>query len=391
MTGKAAHALLGASNAERWGACPISVTAPGGSATNEAAAEGTLGHEIADKVLREQPYPAVGSQHKVDGFTFTITEDFLCDVRAYVDYVQSRPWVGGYSAESQVNYSYLLEVPFGVAWGTTDCKGFTKDPITGEGVLEVIDLKMGRKGVDPDWNPQGMMYAAGVIDEHRTIAPLPGNMKVRITIFQPRHSYTAKSWLTMVSQVEEFVFSQRHAAQAAVAFVAGTQTPLQVLQFPETPGGHCHYCPRKASCKAHTALAKRAATATEIRWDPELFNMRSSIESFFKELESIAYEQAMTGAPFPGTKLVQNSRGGNPTFLRTEAEVKARAAELNVAVTQTTLLTPAKVRDAFYKANMPAEEVASFVSKPTKGFKIVSTSEAGEAVVSDIGKDFVGV
>lgn len=391
MMGKAAHALLGASNAERWGTCPISVTAAGGSPTNEAAAEGTLGHNIADQVLRGQPYPAVGSQHEVEGFKFTISEDFLRDVKAYVDYIQTRPWVGGYNAESQVNYSYLLGVPFDVAWGTTDCKGFTHDVITGETILEVIDLKMGRKGVSPDWNAQGMMYAAGVIDEHRTIAPLPGNMKVRISIYQPRHSYTAKSWLTTVAQVEEFVFSLRHAAQAAIAYVTNTQTPLQVTQFPETPGAHCHYCPRKLNCNAHTALTKRAATATEIRWDPELFNMRSSIESFFKEMEALAFEQAMSGVPFPGTKLVQNSRGGNPTFLRSEEEVKARAAALNVSVTQTTLLTPAKVRDAFYKANMPAEEIATFISKPAKGFKVVATSDEGEAVESHIGKDFSGV
>lgn len=391
MTGKAAHALLGASNAERWGACPISVTASGGSATNEAAAEGTLGHNIADQVLRGLPYPPVGSLHEVEGFKFTLSEEFLGHVKAYVDFVQTRPWAGGYNAESQVNYSYLLGVPHGAAWGTTDCKGFTRDPATGELVLEVIDLKMGRKAVAPDWNPQGMMYAAGVIDEHRGVAPLHGSMRVRISIYQPRHSHTAKSWMTTVSQVEEYVFSLRHAAQAAIAFTGGTASPLQVTQFPETPGKHCHYCPRKTACKAHTALAKRAGSAKEVKWDPELFDMRGSIEGFFKELEEMAYAQAMTGVPFPGTKLVQNSRGANPTFLRSEAEVKARAAELQVPVTQTVMLTPSKVRDAFYKAKMPAEEIATFVSKPPKGFKIVSSSEPGEAVVSDIGKDFTGV
>ena len=384
-----AHAILSASSAHRWSNCPVSVQNEGTDSSSEVAAEGTLAHRIADDFLRGKPWPLIGSTHEVDGYTFTLDSDFLDDVRSYTDYVQTRRWAGAFKPESEVNYSALLSVPYHTAWGTSDCCGWIELP-SGERGLMVIDLKFGRRAVSPVGNAQGMMYAAGVLQEQRALNLTPRHTAVHIVIFQPRVSRKPQVWETTVGEVEDFVAQQREPAEAALHFYSRTDTPALRAKFPENPGAHCTYCKRIKSCQGVKAEALRAAQATPASFDSRLFELRTVIRDLLEQIEQQAFDAAVAGTPYPGTKLV-STRGGSPKLLQDEGAVKVKAHELNVRIEETKLLSPAKIRDIFKKAGVSAEELSSYISTPAKGLKIASLSDAGEPVQTDASAAFTGV
>lgn len=381
------HAILSASSAHRWTQCPVSVVGDAGGDPNRAAAEGTLAHEIADHVLRGGDWPAEGSRREVEGFVFDITADFLKDVRAYVDFVQTRPWVAGYQPESQVNYSKLLGAPYHSAWGTTDCKGWTSDD-KGRHVLTIIDLKFGRRAVSPVHNAQGLMYASGVLQEQNELNFVPRDTLVEIIIYQPRVSYAPATWVTTAGYVYDFVARQAEPAAAALRFYAKTDDAALQARFPENPGTHCTYCKRAKSCGALSTNMYIAGTLKPVTFDSELFKLRDVIRDTLDEIEAIAKEAALAGNPYKGTKLVE-TRGGNPALAVSEEYVLQLAKERGVTVQELKLLSPAKIRDAFKKAGVPAEDIAGLLTTPPKGCKIVGSDDPGKEV--EVGGGFTGV
>ena len=383
------HAILGASSAHRWTQCPMSLGyGGGGSPTNAAAAEGTVAHAVADGILRGEAPPPIGSEIAEEGFGIKITEDFMRDVMAYVNYVQSRPWVGAYYPESRVNYSALLGVPFHSAWGTTDCKG-TVVGADGRHELLVIDLKFGRKAVSPQQNAQGLMYAAGVITEFAALAALPRSMAVTIAIYQPRVSYVASTWRTTVGYVQDWVAMQREPALAGIAYAGGNESIELRQRFPANPGGHCHYCSSKPACGAYSRMAAQAAERPVV-FNRELFAMRDAVRNGMDELERIAYDQALTGVPFPGTKLVETRAGAARFALPTE-EVERACLGAGVDPYESKLRTASKVRDELKKKGAPAALLDHLIETPPKGLKIVDADAPQEGVDMTPGGAFTGV
>lgn len=389
------HSLLSASSADRWTICPISVTAPSTNDTNRAAAEGTLLHAICEGVLTDGAYPAIGSKHSCEGYDFDFTEDMQRDCDAYVNYVRSLPWVGRYSVEGRVYYGRALATPRNLSFGTADCRGFTE---SADGrCLEVIDLKMGRKPVNPNNNPQAILYAAGVLEQQLEAGVLlPFHHKVRVTIFQPRISHKPFSWLTTVGFIEQRVLEMRVAAQAAVRFKQGTATAEDVQQFPELAGKHCGYCKRKLECGAFKRMAVEATPAPgqTVAWNEQLFKNRSLIRAYLDDLEKLAEDSALQGNVLPGTKLVDGRRG-NAQLKVSEALVRATAKHLNiesqVVAVKEVWATPAKVRDAFKKVGMTAEQLAKFIEQPEGKPVLTDADDPRPARQTNAGNSFTGV
>ena len=383
------HAILGASSAHRWTACPMSLNyGSSGSPSNAAAAEGTVAHAIADSILRGEKPPAIDSIVREEGFAIKITEEFMRDVQAYVTYVQTRPWEGGFSPESRVNYSALLGVPYHTAWGTTDCKGIVRGE-DGQRELLIIDLKFGRKAVSPRQNAQGLMYAAGVILEYALIAPLPREMRVTVAIYQPRVSYNAATWATTVGFVQDWVAMQREPALAGLAYAKGEDTVETRQRFPANPGSHCHYCSSKPACGAYHRMASQAAERPVV-FNRELFAMRDAIRNGLDELEQIAYDQALTGTPFPGTKLVE-TRAGAAKFALPTLEIERLCREAGVDPYESKLRTASKVRDELKKKGAPAALLAALIETPPKGLKIVDADAPQQGVDMAPGGAFTGI
>lgn len=338
-----------------------------------------MGHSISEHALAGKPYPPVGEKRTVDGFEFEVTEELLESVRAYVAHVQTTPWLHGYHVESKVNYSRSLAVPYALAFGTADCWGFSQED--GRRVLEVKDLKMGRKAVSPIESTQMTLYAAGVLDSLYPALLLPRDHLVRFTIFQPRLSKKPFQWLTTVGWVEDRALALREPASAAVAYKQKTANQETWNRFPEMTGGHCHYCGRKSECGAFQTDVHNmagAAAAKNVQWNPRYFELKSAVNTWFEEAEAQALEAALSGAPLPGTKLVKG-RAGSPQFAVPREQLreaaKAMGIESEVVALEEVWKTPAKVRDAFKKYGVQDATLMQYITRPEAAPVLASASD----------------
>jgi hypothetical protein len=386
------HSLLSASSAERWLACPVSVTATDESRTSEAAAEGTALHAVSETVLRGGAYPEIGSTVSADGFDFEYDEHRHRDTAAYVDYVRSLPWVNGYNVEARVHYGQMLGTPHNVSFGTADCYGFTED-LDGR-VLRIADLKMGRKPVNPEQNPQAILYAAGVLESLYPLL-LPRNHRVTVTIFQPRLSRSPQDWHTTVGFVEDAVMRMRPGAQAALRFGTGVASQDDLVAWPELTGKHCGWCKRKASCNTfQKELVSIAQPGKQVEWNPMLFSMREGIKGYLEDLERYALDEALRGVTLPGTKLIRG-KAGAAKLAASEDDVRKKALELGIenqiVKQQEVWSTPAVIRDVFYRAGVTQEEVAKYIRQPEGKMQVVEDSDPRKAIEVVSTSAFTGV
>lgn len=294
------HALLGASSAARWIACPPSARAtehlPG--ETSKYAEEGTRAHELCEKALR----------YKLAKWEAGIPFDLLSDwaqqsmptemfnaVCRYTSFIHEL-WVGfpcrpGVFIEQEVDVSQW--VPGG--FGTCDCL------LIGDGILHIIDFKYGQGvPVNPEHNPQLMYYALGAyalfdgIDEVDT---------VRLSIVQPRMQEEPQTWELPLADL--------------LTWARGVLQPAAELAWKGEgvyhPGGHCRFCKAYPSCRAwqkqYGPLAgfepyPEPATLS----DEELGEWLQKLEglaAYAKDLEEYAQQALLDGRSLPGWKLVQ--------------------------------------------------------------------------------------
>lgn len=357
------HSLLSASSGSRWKKCPISVTGVK-SGTNRAAAEGTMLHGFSEGVFAGAAWPAVGTEHDVDGFKFTFDSSMLADAKVYTDYVQSRPWLNGFHVEARVHYGRMLDVPHEFAFGTSDVWGFTESAEDGR-VLEIIDAKFGRKAVSPEQSYQMGLYAAGVL-EAMSEMPLPRTHKVRLTIVQPRLSHRPFSWMTTVGWVEDLMMEMRPAAKAAVAFHLQQADQKLHERFPEVAGAHCQYCARQPQCYAFQSTLASLGNGKP-QWNPLIFSMREAIREHLEAIEEQGLTRALAGDPPAGTKLVAG-RAGNAKLVASKEQVLLRAQQLGVQQEITWIeqawATPAKIRDALKRGGVRPDEMSKYIEQP---------------------------
>lgn len=183
------HALLSPSGAAKWINCPPSarleqwISRERPEQESDAAAEGTLAHEICELKLKKlfvetgmsdatfkrrlnklKKHPLY--QKEMDGYT-----------DSYVDYIsgiaysyQTTPYV---AVEKEYSYDAYAREGF----GTADCTLIAGDQ------LHVFDFKYGHNPVSADHNPQTMLYALGAVTAYGFIYPI---REVTMHIIQPR-------------------------------------------------------------------------------------------------------------------------------------------------------------------------------------------------------------
>ncbi|VEH06366.1 phage-associated protein [Corynebacterium kutscheri] len=133
------HALLSASGAHRWLACPPSATLEAGlpESSSQAAEQGTAAHALAEWKLRRRLHGAtsarpVSSWH--DAEMDTLTDDYAAFVQERLRDVQHDCTDPQVLIEQRLDFSHI--VPGG--FGTGDCV------IIAEPTLQIIDLKYGQ-------------------------------------------------------------------------------------------------------------------------------------------------------------------------------------------------------------------------------------------------------
>ena len=184
------HALLSASGAHRWLNCTPSAKMEEEyeNKSSSYAAEGTLAHEFADRILRIKSFigkrsvKAIWEKELVELRESDLyTDEMEEQVAKYTEYVLEE-WVASrkqtqdaiLNVEEKVDLTDFIEDGF----GTCDAV------IIADGVMEVIDLKYG-KGVKVSAvdNPQLRLYALGALYAYSILYDVN---TVKMTIVQPR-------------------------------------------------------------------------------------------------------------------------------------------------------------------------------------------------------------
>ena len=297
------HAILSASGAERWMACPPSArleqTFP--DSTSAFAEEGTHAHALAELMLRKRYMTGLGPrafQKALDGLTADprYTVEMPEHVKTYTDYVEER-----YNAALAVCMDPLIAVEQRLdltrwvpeAFGTGDAI------IVADGTLEIIDLKYG-KGipVQAEGNPQLRLYGLGA---YAAFCMLYDISTVRMTVVQPRLDNITTETLS-TSELLNWAESQvRPVAELAIKGLGEFET-----------GAHCRFCRAAAVCRkrAETMMATAAydfkvPPVLEDDEIPAILEIADELSEWINAITSYALRAAEAGARFAGWKLVE--------------------------------------------------------------------------------------
>jgi len=307
-----AHALLSASSAHRWMACPgsIALCKDLPNKSSSFADEGTAAHEFAAWVLEENI--DLESQYESGGKAsngVTITDEMVDNVKKYVQLVKDFTAGGTLLVEKRVDYSDYIGVPN--SFGTSDTVIISPD---GEEVT-IIDLKYGRGvRVDADNNPQLMLYALGTINE---LSVVYDNVKrVRMVIHQPRLDHISE-WDCSIEELMAFAELAKIAADVAISCIEYEDGACLV------PGEkQCQWCLAKATCPALSKFVQDTIGAeftdltkddmADLSADASLSAKMKAIpliEDFCKAVRAKVESELFAGNSVDGFKLVQGRQG----------------------------------------------------------------------------------
>jgi hypothetical protein len=311
-----AHAKLSASGAHRWIPCPGSVSLEEGlpDTPSEFAEHGTAGHTLAQMSLENEcsalTYKGMWL-NKSDAFPdgFLVDDDMVDAVQQYLDYCNGLEGQHQF-VEYRVDFSNWVPEGF----GTSD---FIKLDKNDEGqIIHCVDLKMG-KGVKvfAKDNPQGMLYALGVLNTMDMAFEFNDFDLVDIVIVQPRLDHIDE-WMTTIGALKKWAKS--------VASPAANKAWAGDLTF--QPGDkQCKFCKAKSTCKA---LADHSIEAVSKIFQPlpeeidfkeahsltneeigKLIPLTDGIIDWCKALQSYAFNLMEGGTTIPGYKLVRGRAG----------------------------------------------------------------------------------
>lgn len=352
------HALLSASSAERWIACPASAKLAAKYPRVDTAftQEGTQAHEVAEAVV------SATTVDSSDADILGCDPDMLRHALAYRDYIQGLTKDGTTMLlEQRVDFSPW--VPDG--FGTADCILLTGD------TMDVIDYKYGQ-GVEVSAvrNPQMMLYGLGALNEYGFVYEVE---HIRLHIFQPRKDNISVYELT---RSELLSFGAEVVGAAARAL---DEHPSQ------SPGKHCKFCPHAGRCLnlAMDSLSaigdETSLPADETTLTPEqvgqILKLEPQISAWLKSLKAAALTDLLNGQEIPGYKVVEGKQGNRAWVDELKvAEALDAAGVAREDYTTVQLLSPAAMDKALGKKRA-AELLGNLISRAPGAPTIVPTSD----------------
>lgn len=306
------HALLSASGAHRWLACTPSAKLEDQfpDTESEAAAEGTLAHELAEMKVRNYFFPKELGKRKLNSAVKKLSESGLWKDEMqgytddYLDYIKttalSLKSMPSVRIEQRVYFKeYTLADP--------------EDEIEGSGIADcillygdtvhVIDFKYG-KGVpvSAEENPQLMLYALGAYQAYRMLYPIS---KAKLTIVQPRLD-SISEWGCPVDDLLKFGEYVKERAALAVKG-EGDYSPGKDV---------CRFCRASAQCRARAEENVRLAFFTD-KLPPLISNEEvgqylekgEDVAKWLEKLKEYALKECLAGKAVPGWKAVDGKGG----------------------------------------------------------------------------------
>lgn len=276
------HAILSPSSAYRWLVCTPSARFEEQIPEEESeyAAEGTLAHELAARLLEGKAYNDLTENA-------LYSAEMLEHCTAYADYVRE-------VAAKEVIYverGYDMSKYIPLQYGTCDAsfiKGTT---------LYVVDFKYGAGvKVAATANKQMMCYALGAYDYHTKGRLIED---VCLTIYQPRAGGVS-TWELPVGDLLHWAESEARP-KGALAFAG---------QGEFIPGEHCRFCKARTVCKAYydrfadvkRIKDKRVMTDSDIA---EVLTYGPLVASWVKKVEEDVIKRLQGNKPLEGFKLVE--------------------------------------------------------------------------------------
>lgn len=317
------HALLSASSAHRWLACTPSAKLEDQfpDTESEAAAEGTLAHELAEMKVRNYFFTKEFGKRKLNNAVRKLSENKLWKdemqgyTDEYLDYIRntalslkSAPSV---RIEQRVYFKeYTLADPNDEIEGSgiADCILLYGDTV------HVIDFKYG-KGVpvSAEENPQLMLYALGAYQAYRMLYPIN---KVRLTIVQPRLD-SISEWECPIDALLKF---GEHVKDRAALAVNGEGDYIPGKEI-------CRFCRASAQCRARAEENVRLAFFTN-KLPPLISNeevgryleKREDVAKWLENLKEYALKECLNGNDVPGWKAVEGRSARDWTDMDTAFE-----------------------------------------------------------------------
>lgn len=308
------HALLSASSAYRWLACPPSAKKCANlpDVSSEYARQGTDAHTLCEYKVKK----ALGEDVKnpTEDLTFYNEEMEEC-ASEYAQFVMESlsaakehckdPLV---LVEQRLDFSHW--VPGG--FGTGDCI------IVADDTLMVIDFKYGLGVlVDAEKNSQMMCYALGALSLFDGIYDIK---EVNMTIFQPRRENVSTASMTK----EELLNWAETVLKPTAELAAQGKGEYKA-------GDHCRFCKLKATCRKRAEynleLAKYDFAVPSTLEDEEIEIVLSKADELVNwagEVKEYALQQALSGKSWKGWKLVEGR--SNRRYVSEEA-VAAKVEE----------------------------------------------------------------
>lgn len=349
-----AHALLSASSASRWLACPPSAVAAEAypQQDTEFTKEGTLAHEVAEWIASGDSKKKNLPKGQDDG----VTAEMLDCARAYADYIQEqiRSDDAVVLLEQRVDFSPWVPEGF----GTADCI------ILQDRVMDVIDYKFGKGvAVSAVDNPQEKLYGLGALNEFGFAYDIE---RVRLHIFQPRLNNISVYELT----VEELLKWAEEAVKPTAAQASKGKGKYN-------PGEHCRFCPHAGRCRVLTKQCTEYITTHGMKagvpvlapWEvAEILAMEPLVSLWLKRVREQALATMLKGEQVPGFKVVAG-RGSRAWADDLEvAMVLEQNGYSREEITETSLLSVAKMEKAIGKkkvAELIGGQILSHAGAPT--------------------------
>ena len=350
------HALLSASSAHRWLACPPSAVAAEAypDQDTEFTREGTLAHEVAE---------IYASGDEVDMETVTediakqITPEMLDCAKQYADYIEEQKKSADAVVLLEQRVDFSPWVPDG--FGTCDCIILQGDTLT------IIDYKYGQGvAVDAKDNPQMKLYALGALNDYGFACDAK---RVEMHIFQPRIDNISRDETTVD---ELLAWADKTVKPIAEKAAKGKGT--------HTPGEHCRFCPHAGRCRSLTKVCTEYVETHQMRVAvpvlaphevAEVIRMEPLISLWLKRVKDQALTTLMDGGEIPGFKCVEGKQGNRKW--KDDLEVNALLMKNGYSYeeyTKTELLTVAQMEKALGKAKVEAllgELITREPGKPT--------------------------
>ena len=297
-----AHAILSASGASRWMACPPSARLEQGfeNKTSEYAEEGTLAHELGELGLRKALGEISTRKYNSEIKKIEAHELYSADMPDYVEIytdtcmekvseAKAKTPDAVFKVEQRLDFSEWVPEGF----GTGDFV------IIADGTMEICDLKYG-KGVpvSANNNKQMMLYALGAIQEFSFLYDIE---KVRMTIIQPR-----------LDNISTFEVMADDLLKWAEEYVKPTADLAFKGEGEFCAGDHCQFCRAKAVCKARTdknmELAQYDFQKQDTMDNNDIAFVLSRVDELVKwasDIKDYALEQALQGEEYEGFKVVE--------------------------------------------------------------------------------------